>query len=108
MGVSWFFSALGVFIRDFSQLGPFLGLALLYSSGVFYSATKAEKTAPHIWKFLQWNPILQIIDNLRSVTIWNSEINWQSVVFTWIVGIIFLIVGSLFFNRLRPTFADVV
>ena len=108
LGVSWFFSALGVFIRDFSQLGPFLSLALLYSSGVFYSATKAEKTAPHIWKFLQWNPILQIIDNLRSVTIWNSEINWQSVVFTWIVGIIFLIFGSLFFHRLRPTFADVV
>ena len=50
-----------VFIRDIGQLGSFLGLALLYSSGVFYSAEKAEKTAPQIWQILQWNPLLQII-----------------------------------------------
>ena len=108
LGLSWFFSALGVFIRDVNHLGSFLGLALLYSSGVFYSATKAEKSAPHIWKFLQWNPLLQIIDNLRSVTIWNLEINWQSVAFTWIVGLVFLLAGSWFFHRLRPAFADVL
>ena len=35
LGFAWFFSALGVFIRDITQLGSFLGLALLYSSGVF-------------------------------------------------------------------------
>ena len=108
LGISWFFSALGVFIRDVNHFGSFLSLALLYSSGVFYSATKAEQTAPDVWKFLQWNPILQIIDNLRCVTIWNSEINWESVVFTWIVGLIFLFTGSFFFNRLRPVFADLL
>ena len=108
LGLSWFFSALGVFIRDVSHLGSFLGLALLYSSGIFYSASSAEKSAPHIWKFLQWNPLLQIIENLRSVTIWNNELNWESIAFTWIVGLIFLFAGSLFFHRLRPAFADVL
>ena len=43
LGLSWFFSALGVFIRDVGQLASFLGLALLYSSGVFYSAENHSK-----------------------------------------------------------------
>ena len=43
LGLAWFFSALGVFIRDIGQLGGFLGLGLLYASGVFYSADKAVK-----------------------------------------------------------------
>ena len=45
LGLSWFLSALGVFIRDLSQLASFLGLALLYASGVFYSASKSNQ--PH-------------------------------------------------------------
>ena len=50
-GLSWFFSALGVFVRDIGHLGTFLGLALLYSSGVFYSAEKAEAAAPGYGSF---------------------------------------------------------
>ena len=108
LGLSWFFSALGVFIRDVGQLGGFLGLALLYSSGVFYSAAKAEATAPAIWTFLQYNPLLQIIDSLRQVVLWGGAPNWSSIGYCWIFGIICLLAGSWFFNRLRPAFADVL
>jgi len=108
LGLAWFFSALGVFIRDISQIGSFLGLALLYSSGVFYSAAKAKATAPEIWTFLQWNPLLQIIDSLRQVVLWGGVPNWSSIVYCWIFGFVCLFVGSWFFNRLRPAFADVL
>ena len=80
--MAWFFSALGVFIRDVEQIGSFLGLTLLYASGVFYSADKAEASAPSIWKVLQWNPLLQIIDSLRRVILW-GEPNWANVGYTW-------------------------
>lgn len=108
LGLSWFFSALGVFIRDIGHLGSFLGLALLYASGVFYSAEKAKETAPAIWKFLQWNPLLQIIDSLRKVTIWDAQPDWRVIGYAWIFGIVFLLLGSWCFNRLRPSFADVL
>jgi len=108
LGLSWFFSALGVFIRDVSHLGSFLGLALLYASGVFYSADKAKAAAPEIWKFLQWNPLLQIIDSLRKVTIWGGQPDWGAIGYAWIFGIVVLLIGSWFFNRLRPAFADVL
>jgi lipopolysaccharide transport system permease protein len=108
LGLAWFFSALGVFIRDVSQIGSFLGLALLYASGVFYSAAKAEATAPGIWTFLQWNPLLRIIDSLRQVVLWGGQPDWIGVAYTWIFGIIVLFAGAWFFNRLRPAFADVL
>lgn len=108
LGLSWFFSALGVFVRDVTHLGSFLGLALLYASGVFYSAEKAKTAAPQIWKFLQWNPLLQIIDSLRKVTIWGGQPDWDSIAYAWIFGIVVLVLGAWFFNRLRPAFADVV
>ena len=108
MGLSWFFSALGVFVRDVGQLGSFLGLALLYSSGVFYSAEKVQKTAPLIWNFLQWNPLLQIIDSLREVVLWQGNPNWGSIAYAWCFGILMLFLGSWFFNRLKPAFADIL
>ena len=108
LGLSWFFSALGVFIRDVSHLGSFLGLALLYASGVFYSAEKAKAAAPGIWKFLQWNPLLQIIDSLRQVTLWGGELDWWKIGYAWVCGLVIFFGGAWFFNRLRPAFADVL
>ncbi len=108
LGLSWFFSALGVFVRDIGQLGSFLGLGLLYASGVFYSADKAEKTAPAVWQFLQWNPLLQIIDSLRQVILWNGNPNWMLIGYAWLFGLFTLLFGAWFFNRLRPAFADVL
>ena len=108
LGLSWFLSALGVFIRDLSQLASFLGLALLYASGVFYSASKAQSTAPVIWEFLKWNPLLQIIDSLRQVLLWGGEPDWLMIAYCWIFGLGCLFCGAWFFNRLRPAFADVI
>ena len=108
LGLSWFFSALGVFIRDVGQLASFLGLALLYSSGVFYSAEKAEQSAPFIWTYLQWNPLLQIIDSLRQVILWGGQPDWFSVGYAWLFGIAAFLLGAWFFYRLRPAFADVL
>ena len=107
-GLAWFLSALGVFIRDLGQLGSFLGLALLYASGVFYSAEKVAMTAPTVWNFLKWNPLLQTIDALRKVVLWNMEPNWNYIGYSWIISIIILLSGAWVFHRLRPAFADVL
>ena len=108
LGIAWFFSAIGVFIRDIGQLGSFFGLALLYASGVFYSAEKAKVVAPAIWTFLKWNPLIHLIDSLRKVVLWNLEPNWHLVGYSWIISILILLLGAWVFNRLRPAFADVL
>ena len=108
LGLSWFFSALGVFIRDIGQLGGFLGLGLLYASGVFYSADKAREAAPGIWVFLKWNPLIHVIDSLRQVCLWGGEPSFLALAYVWVFGVIILLIGAWFFHRLRPAFADVL
>ncbi len=108
LGLAWFFSALGVFVRDIAQLGGFLGLALLYASGVFYSADKAREAAPAIWTMLKWNPLIHVIDGLRKVTLWGLEPDLRTLGYTWVCGILAFLFGAWFFHRLRPAFADVV
>ena len=108
LGLAWFFSALGVFIRDVGQLGSFLGLGLLYASGVFYSAAKAREAAPGIWTFLKWNPLIHVIDALRQVSLWGGEPSLQALAYVWVFGVVVLLVGAWFFHRLRPAFADVL
>ena len=108
LGLAWFFSALGVFVRDIAQLGGFLGLALLYASGVFYSADKAREAAPAIWTLLKWNPLIHVIDGLRKVTLWGLEPDLRTLGYTWVCGILAFLFGAWFFHRLRPAFADVV
>ena len=108
LGLAWFFSALGVFVRDVAQLGGFLGLALLYASGVFYSADKAREAAPAIWTMLKWNPLIHVIDGLRKVTLWGLEPDLRTLGYTWVCGILAFLFGAWFFHRLRPAFADVV
>ena len=43
----------------------FLGLATIPVA--FSFREKAKQSAPVIWTYLQWNPVLQIIDSLRQV-----------------------------------------
>ena len=71
-------------------------------------AEKAKAAAPGIWKFLQWNPLLQTIDSLRQVTLWGGELDWWKVGYAWVFGVIVFLGGAWFFNRLRPAFADVL
>jgi len=108
LGLSLVLSALGVYLRDISQLSSFFSLALLYSSGVFYSAEKAMETVPHFWSILQWNPLLQIIDCLRNFLLWGNQPNWWWVGYAWAFGITLFFLGSFCFQRLSPTFGDVV
>ena len=108
LGLSLVLSALGVFLRDISHLSSFLSLTLLYSSGVFYSAEKAMETVPLLWSILQWNPLMPMIDCLRNFLLWRNQPHWWWVGYAWLFGIVLFFLGSFCFQRLRPTFGDVV
>ena len=107
LGLAWFLSALGVFIRDIGQVGSFLGLALLYSSGVFYSAEN-ELRHRQSGNFFNGIHFFQIIDSLRQVILWEEHPDWLTMGYAWIFGFMTLFAGAWFFNRLRPAFADVL
>ncbi|MFA6285817.1 MAG: ABC transporter permease [Opitutaceae bacterium] len=107
-GLAWFLSALGVFLRDISQLTGALTLILLYSSAVFYSADMIATKSQLAWSILRFNPLLHIIEDARRVLLWQLSPDPGSLAYTWGVGLLTAFIGYTAFRKLRPAFADVL
>jgi lipopolysaccharide transport system permease protein len=105
MGIAWTLSALGVFFRDIGQLMQFLTMALMYSSAVFFSASKIPAS---IWFFLKFNPLLLAIELARNTALWGQPINYHHLLYLYATGLLVCMVGHSIFRRLKPTFADVI
>jgi len=105
LGVGWLLSSLGVFFRDLAQLTQFLGMVLLYASGVFYSVSKIP---PGYWSVLKWNPLLHAVDQLRQVVLWQTAPVGERVLYIWVSSLVIFQVGYWVFQRLRMDFADVL
>ena len=105
MGIAWFFSAIGVFLRDIGQVMQFLSLALMYSSAVFFSASKIPEP---MWIFLRFNPLLLSIELIRNTALWGHPMNYTHLSYLYAVGLITCIFGHQVFRKLKPAFADVL
>ena len=105
LGIGWLLASLGVFFRDIAQLTQFLGIVLLYASGVFYSVGKIPET---YWNFLKLNPILHIVDQLRQAILWQEIPDRNILIMLWVSSLVVFQLGYWVFQRLRSDFADVL
>lgn len=105
LGVSWFFSALGVFFRDIGQMMQFLTMALMFASAVFYSAGKIPAPA---WTYMRFNPVLLAIEQARDVALWGRPMNGTHVGYLYVVGFAAALLGHAAFRKMKPAFADVL
>jgi len=104
-GLGWFFSALGVFLRDLGQAAAFFCQVLVYASAVMYSS----KIVPHTaWIFLRLNPILHAVELSRNAILWHRPLDLIYLAYLYAFGITAFVLGSAFFRKLKPTFADVL
>lgn len=105
LGTGWLLASLGVFFRDIAQLTQFLGMVLLYASGVFYSVGKIPES---YWNFLKLNPVLHIVDQLRQAILWQEIPDPDILIMLWVSSLVVFQVGYWVFQRLRSDFADVL
>lgn len=91
--------------RDLSMLvGIFLTL-LMYATPIMYPAS----AIPEIYKsFLYLNPISPLIESFRFVFTGTGNFTLYQILYSFIFGIIILIVGVFVFNRTEKTFMDTV
>jgi len=104
LGVSWVMAGLGVFIRDLSFVTQFLSLLLMFTSGVFYDASRI----PASFSVLRYNPLLLLIDETRKAFLWGIAPDTGTLVILYIVSLFVLTIGYAVFAKLRPVFADVI
>lgn len=105
LGVSWFFSALGVFFRDVGQIMQFVTMTLMFSSAVFYSA---HKIPPAAWTWMRFNPVLLAIELARDAALWGRPINGNHLIYLYAVGLAGCYLGHAAFRKMKPAFADVL
>lgn len=104
LGLAWFFSALGAFFRDIGQIMQFISMALMWCSGVFFSAEKYPKA----WLYLRYNPLLLAIDLTRDAVLWHRPLNMAHLAYIYAAGLLVCYAGYAAFKRMRPAFADVL
>lgn len=105
MGLMWFLSALGVYIRDIGQVTGMLVSVLLFMSPVFYSVTALPE---RIRPFLMLNPLTFIIEQSREVLVYSRLPDFSGLIAYSGISLFIAWMGYLWFQKTRAGFADVL
>lgn len=104
-GLVWMLSALGVYLRDLSQIIPILVTVLMFMSPVFYPA---EALPEQIRPLMYLNPLTPAIETLRAVLFAGQLPNLANYTIALLAGLGFALLGLGVFNRLKVGFSDVL
>jgi lipopolysaccharide transport system permease protein len=104
-GCALFLSALGVFVRDTqTMIEPFLSI-LMFGSALFYPLAAVPEP---FGRFVGLNPLAVLFDSARKSVVFGIAPDLASLAFLSLVGTLFLLAGSYFFDKSKPAFADVM
>jgi lipopolysaccharide transport system permease protein len=105
LGASWFFSALGVYLRDIGQVLGFLTTILLFTSAIFFPISALPEQYQSILKL---NPLVLIIEQSRSVLVYGNAPDWVASFILLMIGGLAAWIGYWWFQKTRKGFADVI
>lgn len=106
LGVSWFTSAVVVFFKDMGQIVAVCVQFGFWITPIFWNIGMLHKYA-FIFKL---NPVFYITQGYRDSLLYHVAF-WDKpllMVYNWGFVVVFLVIGSLVFRKLRPHFADVL
>ncbi|WP_232444594.1 ABC transporter permease [Burkholderia ubonensis] len=105
LGVAWFLSAFGVFVRDTAQITGLVTTVLMFMTPIFYP----EQSVPAKFRaFVGLNPLVPIIEQVRKVLMWNGGITLSTYLPVLVASLVVLWGGYSWFEKTRKGFADVL
>lgn len=105
VGLVWFISSLGVFLRDIGQLMGIVSSLLMFMAPIFYPM---HSVPVGFAEFLYLNPLTFIVEQVRNVAIWGSPVDWVGWALYCFVAYVVAWLGFMWFQRMRGGFADVL
>ena len=105
MGVSWFLAALGVYLRDVSQVVGVFVTALMFLTPIFYplSAIPAQFRSLMIF-----NPMAFVVEQTHGLLIFGTGLDWGGYTLITIFAALVACLGFAWFQKTRKGFADVL
>lgn len=108
LGLGMIISAFTTKYRDLTQLLSFGVQLLMYISAVPYQLKEAkEKLGEYFW-IMKYNPIAQIIEGFRYMTLNTGTFSWLSFLYALAFSVIVFLTGLAVFNRTEKSFIDTV
>jgi len=108
LGLGMTISAFTTKYRDLTVLVGFATNLLMYISAVPFPLEKAKEKLPEIsWAF-EYNPITQIIEGFRFMTLDFGVFTWGGFVYALVFSIVIFMIGLVIFNRTEKNFIDTV
>lgn len=105
LGLSWFLSSIGTFLRDVQQVIPLLLTLMMFLSPIFFPM----ELVPERYRYLMYlNPLTLIILQVRKVTIEGSLPDFFAIFVYTVCSTIVMYAGYWWFCRTRKGFADVL
>ncbi len=105
LGLGWFLSAMGVYVRDVSPMMTMLVGLTMFMSPVFYAVASLDVR----WQFwMNLNPLTLIIEQVRAVLLQGLWPDWHALGVYSVLAVVFAVGGATFFQLTRKGFADVL
>lgn len=105
LGLSWFLSAIGVFLRDVGQTIGIFVTGLMFLSPVFFPLS----AIPVDWQMVaNLNPMVFPIEMARQILVWGKQPDWLDWILYLCVSICIAWAGFACFQKIRRGFADVI
>jgi len=105
LGLTWFLSSLGVFVRDINHVITLIVQVLFFTSAIFYSIDKIPepyRTLIHV------NPLTPIVENYRRVILWSMAPSWPGLALWLSSTAALMMLGYAWFMKTKKAFADVL
>jgi lipopolysaccharide transport system permease protein len=105
LGLSFFLSAIGVYLRDTNQIVDISVSAALFLSPVFFPLSNLPQT---FQSFMKLNPLAISIESVRDVLIWGRLPSLEEYLFYLFFSGVIMFLGFAWFQKTRKGFADVI
>ncbi|SEW16823.1 ABC transporter permease [Luteibacter sp. 329MFSha] len=104
-GVSWLFAALGVYLRDITQITAIITTAMMFLTPIFFPV---DAIPARFQPILNLNPLAPTVHQIRDVLMFGRGIEPMTYALTMLAAIASLFIGFAFFQKVRKGFADVI
>jgi lipopolysaccharide transport system permease protein len=105
LGLSWFLAALGVYLRDMSQLMSLIVSSLLFTAPVLYPR---DVLPSWLQPWLLFNPLTFVVEEFRAVLFFGTWPDWGGLFIYSTVSMLVAWLGWLSFVKTSKGFADVL
>jgi lipopolysaccharide transport system permease protein len=103
LGLAWILSALGVFTRDIAQIMSPASACLMFLTPIFYPLDVVPQALRFVFVF---NPLAFMVESARNLLIFGQAPRWDLYCLYTGLGWALALLGFIFFQRCKRTFAD--